>query len=171
VDRWRRQRRAALTTSGPGLDPRRVVQVAREMTPTGTIASVEAGSRTPSAAACWDAVEPGELIVAGTSSTSGFALPAAIAAQLVHPERPVICVTDGDGLMRAASELETLAWHELPLAVVVLDDGRPILAAVPALARSVGIEPWVVDTEVELRAAFASALGATRPSLVVVRRV
>ena len=55
-------------------------------------------------------------------ATMGFALPAAIAAQLVHPERRVVCFTGDGGLLMVASELETAARLRLPITIVVFDD-------------------------------------------------
>ena len=41
------------------------------------------------ATAYWLALEPGECLISNGLATMGFALPAAIAAQLVHPGRRV----------------------------------------------------------------------------------
>ena len=52
----------------------------------------------------------------------GYAVPAAIAAQLVAPERPVVALV-GDGCMlMSLGELGTAAEHDLPIVVVVLND-------------------------------------------------
>src|SRR5437870_5741040 len=99
VDRLKREQWGALEVAVPGLAPHRVVQLAREFTPAGTIATVDAGAHMFPAMAYWQAVEPGELLISNGLATMGFALPAAIAAQLVHPERRVICLTGDGGLM------------------------------------------------------------------------
>jgi acetolactate synthase-1/2/3 large subunit len=52
----------------------------------------------------------------------GQALPAALAAKLIHPERAVIAVTGDGGLAMVLSELETAARLRLPVLVVVLCD-------------------------------------------------
>ena len=70
----------------------------------------------------WQALEPGELLISNGLATMGFALPAAIAAQLVHPGRRVICFTGDGGLMMVASELETVARLRLPIVIVVFND-------------------------------------------------
>ena len=96
VDRWRRERRAALEVPVPGLAPHRVAQLAREFLPPGAIATVDAGAHMFPVTAYWDALEPGECLISNGLATMGFALPAAIAAQLHHPDRRVVCLT-GDG--------------------------------------------------------------------------
>src|SRR5262249_22012634 len=161
VDRWKRERERALEVAVPGLAPHRVVQLTREFTPAGTIATVDAGAHMFPATAYWHAVEPGELLISNGLATMGFALPAAIAAQLVSADRRVVCFTGDGGLLMAAAELGTLARLRLPVVIVVFDDGSPSLIQVKweqkghvggtlsyagtdlaALARSFGIEAF-----------------------------
>src|ERR1035437_10877619 len=52
----------------------------------------------------------------------GYALPAAIGAQLVHPDKPVVAML-GDGFMlMTQGELAVAAERNLPIVVVVLND-------------------------------------------------
>ncbi len=188
VDRLKRERSSALEVTVPGLAPHRVVQLAREFTPAGTIATVDAGAHMFPATAYWHAVEPGELLISNGLATMGFALPAAIAAQLVHPGRRVVCLTGDGGLMMVAAELETAARLRLPLLIIVFDDGALSLIQVKqeqkryqgasmryegpdlaALARSFGIEAFVVADEPGLRSALFSALAASGPTLIDAR--
>jgi acetolactate synthase-1/2/3 large subunit len=61
--------------------------------------------------------------LAPTSGAMGYGLPAAIAAKTVAPERPVICFSgDGDFLM-LGQELATAVQHDLPIVVLVVDNG------------------------------------------------
>jgi acetolactate synthase-1/2/3 large subunit len=54
--------------------------------------------------------------------TMGFGLPAAIGAQIAHPDRLVIDI-DGDASIRMnIGELETVTTYDLPLKVVVLNN-------------------------------------------------
>jgi len=166
VDRLRRERRGALEIAVPGLAPHRVVQIAREFTPAGTIAAVDAGAHVFAATAYWDAVEPGELLISSGLGTWGFALPAAIAAQLVHPDRRVVCFTGGGGLMMVAAELETAARLRLPILVIVFDDGALPLVA---LARAFGLQAFAARDEDTFRSALFSALAAPGPALIDAR--
>src|SRR5207245_7238097 len=107
----------AARNTGDGLAAR-VVRLARETTPAGTIATADMGAHHACVAATWHAIAPREFL---TSSASGFALPAAIAAHLVHPERRVVCFTDPAGLTAAADEIET-AERLAPTVVVLVVD-------------------------------------------------
>jgi len=188
VDRMRRERAAALEVPVAGLAPHRVAQLARELTPTGTIATVDAGAHMFPATAYWQAVEPGELLISNGLATMGFALPAAIAAQLVHPERRVVCFTGDGGLMMVVAELETVARLGLPIVIVVFDDAALSLIAIkqeqkgyagasmryegpdlPALARAFGLEAFVASDEPGLRAALVGAQRHAGPSLIDAR--
>ena len=53
----------------------------------------------------WACAAPGELLISSGLATMGFALPAAIAASLVHPDRVVVCFTGDGGLGMALAEL------------------------------------------------------------------
>ena len=170
---------------GPNLD---VVSTVRAHTPPETLATVDAGAHMFPATAYWHAVEPGELLISNGLSTMGFALPAAIAAQLVHPERRVICFTGDGGLMMVAAELETAARLRLPLLVIVFDDATLSLIQIKQeqmglegarlgyrasdlalLARSCGLTSYVAADERQLRSALLSALNAPGPTLIDAR--
>ena len=57
------------------------------------------------------------------SGSMGYGLPAAVAAQLIHPERVVVCFTgDGDFVM-SSPELATAVQYELPLVVLLVNNG------------------------------------------------
>src|SRR5690606_21274214 len=60
--------------------------------------------------------------LAPQSGAMGYGLPAAIAAQIVKPEAPVVCFA-GDGcFLMASQELATAAMYELPVIVVIVDN-------------------------------------------------
>ena len=188
IDRLRRERAAALEVAVPGLAPHRVVQIARELTPAGTIATVDAGAHMFPATAYWHAVEPGECLISNGLATMGFALPAAIAAQLVHPDRRVVCFTGDGGLLMVAAELETAARLGRPLVIVVFDDAALSLIQIKqeqkgyagpalrhealdlaALARAFGLAAFTAADEAGFGRALVAALGAGRPALVDAR--
>jgi acetolactate synthase-1/2/3 large subunit len=121
-----------------------------------------------------------------TSGSMGYGLPAAIAAKLRHPERPVVCFA-GDGcLQMTIQELATAAEARLALTVIVVDNGlygtirahqardypgRVTATAIrnpdfAALARAYGFAAWTVREEGEIAPALRGALGVGGPALV-----
>jgi acetolactate synthase I/II/III large subunit len=188
VERGRRERRAALEVPVAGLAPHRVAQLAREFLPAGAIATVDAGAHMFPVTAYWDALEPGECLISNGLATMGFALPAAIAAQLQHPDRRVVCFTGDGGLMMVAAELETAARLGLPIVIVVFDDQALSLIEVkqeqrgiagasmryagpdfPALARAFGLRAWIAKDEETFRNALVAAQAAPGPTLIDAR--
>ena len=188
VDRLGRERQRALEIQVPGLAPHRIVQIARECTPAGTIATADAGAHMFQAAEYWHAVAPGEFLISNGLATMGFALPAAIAAQLVHPERRVLCLTGDGGFMMVASELETVARLRLPITLIVFNDAALSLIEVKqeqkgyagasmryagpdlvALARSFGVAARVATDEAAFTGALIAAQGEPGPTLIDAR--
>ncbi len=188
VDRIRRERAAALEVPVPGLAPHRVAQITRELTAAGSIATVDAGAHMFQTTTYWQSLEPGELLISNGLATMGFALPAAIAAQLVHPDRRVICFTGDGGLMMVASELETVARLRLPIVVVVFNDAALSLIEVKqeqkgfegvsmryagpdllALGRAFGVRALAATDEATLHAALIGAQTAPGPTLIDAR--
>ncbi len=120
---------AAVPPSAGALTPLEVVRVARAASPTSTIATIDAGAHMLLAVPFWEVEEPGTLLISNGLATMGFALPAAIAAALVEPERNVVCFTGDGGLGMTLAELETLTRLDLPVVVVVFNDSTLSLIA------------------------------------------
>ena len=59
-------------------------------------------------------------------------LPAAIAAKLVEPQTPVLCLTGDGGFIMRLGDLETAKREGLPIVVVIFNDGWLILNQAPA---------------------------------------
>ena len=65
---------------------------------------------------------PRQWLTSGSMGTMGFGLPAAIGAQVAHPDRLVVDV-DGDASIRMnIGELETVTTYSLPVKVMVLNN-------------------------------------------------
>jgi acetolactate synthase-1/2/3 large subunit len=129
---------SAVPSSPAGLNPQAVVTIARRLAPPHTVATIDAGAHMLAAVPLWDVEEPGELLISGGLATMGFALPAAIAAALVHPDRHIICFTGDGGIGMALAELETLARLRLSVVVVVFNDATLSLIAIKQKAERHG---------------------------------
>jgi acetolactate synthase-1/2/3 large subunit len=127
--------------------------------------------------------------LAPKSGAMGFGLPAALAAKVVHPRRPVVAVAgDGDFLM-TGQELATAVQHRLDVVVLVVNNGmygtirmhqeraypgRVIATGLdnpdfPALAEAYGAAGETVADTAAFPAAFERALAAGRPALLELR--
>jgi len=70
------------------------------------------------------AYEPNTVLIANGLAGMGFALPAAIAAKLVHPERNVVTVAGDGGFLMNVQELETATRLKTPIVSVVWENGQ-----------------------------------------------
>jgi acetolactate synthase-1/2/3 large subunit len=121
--------------------------------------------------------------------TLGYALPASVGAGAVR-DRPVLTVCGDGGFMFAPGELAVLVQEQLPVTVLLVDDGgygmlrydqdrhgdeqrgvdlfRPDFVA---LAASFGIEATLVDgSDDGLEAVLTEALKSRKPHMVVLRK-
>ncbi|MDP6707017.1 MAG: thiamine pyrophosphate-binding protein [Alphaproteobacteria bacterium] len=113
---------AALRPEVAGLAPHQAIDAVRRVLPADGILAFDVGAHTHQIASQWPAPAPGHFLITNGWSSMGFGLPAAIAAKLAAPERPVVCLL-GDGCFQmTAGELATAKRLGLTLPVVVLDD-------------------------------------------------
>ena len=71
---------------------------------------------------------PNSCVIANGLAAMGIALPGAIAAKLVFPERRVVAVTGDGGFLMNSQELETAVRLGLPLTVLIWrDDGYGVI--------------------------------------------
>jgi len=116
----------------------------------------------------------------------GYGLPAAIAAKLAHPTRPVVNVQgDGDFLM-TGQELATAAQYALPIVTIIANNGmygtirahqereypRRIVGTTlvnpdfAAYARSFGADGYTIESTADFAPALRAALKAGKPSII-----
>jgi len=85
------------------------------------------------------------------------ALPQAIGAQLRYPGRQVIALSGDGGLSMLLGELITLTHYQLPVNVVVFDNGS--LAFIDLEMKAAGFPPWQTDLHNPDFARMAEAMG------------
>jgi acetolactate synthase I/II/III large subunit len=64
------------------------------------------------------------FISSGGLGSMGFGFPAAIGAQLAHPDRPTFCIVGDGGFQMAMAELATLRRYDLPVKVLLIDNAH-----------------------------------------------
>jgi acetolactate synthase-1/2/3 large subunit len=131
--------------------------------------------------------EPGTVLIANGLAGMGFALPTAIGAKLVYPDRNVIAVHGDGGFLMNAQELETATRLRTPVVNVIwennefgsiawkqdkkfgrhfgVDFGNPDFVR---LAEAFGATAWRLRSADELGDRLRQALALDRPSLIVV---
>jgi acetolactate synthase-1/2/3 large subunit len=120
----------------------------------------------------------------------GYGLPAAIGAQIAHPERLVVCVTGDASILMNIQEMSTAAQHCTPVKVVLCNNGymgmvrqwqelnhggryshsyTEALPDFPALARAFGWQARTVASRADLDDALRECLDAGGPYFLDVR--
>ncbi|HLY13397.1 MAG TPA: thiamine pyrophosphate-dependent enzyme [Candidatus Limnocylindrales bacterium] len=109
--------------SGPGIHPGRVMEVLSRVLPPQTVVTTDAGNFAGWAARGLRFRRPGTF-VGPTSGAMGFGLPAAIAASIEHPGRPVVALAGDGGFAMTMSELATAARERATVVALVFDNQR-----------------------------------------------
>ncbi len=140
-----------------GLSPLRLIQELRSVFPRDGIATCDVGSHKLVMGQFWRAYEPGTFFMSNGLSGMGFGVPAAIAAQLVHPEKSIISVVGDGGMLMMLHDLALIRELGLPILIVVLSDRSLSLIRVSAERR--GFPAFGVDFTPPDFAAIAQAFG------------
>jgi acetolactate synthase-1/2/3 large subunit len=181
-----RQRLAeALTPVGRGFAPHQVVVAMRDLLAADGILAVDVGAHTHLVAQLWDPLGPANLLVSNGWSSMGFAIPAAIAAKRVCPDRQVVACTGDGGYLMMVGEINTAVRLGLRVIFVVLRDRYLSLIRVKQARRrftASGVQLYgdtyrpsdtlfgapvvVAETDAAFRSAFAQALSASGPVVI-----
>ena len=113
---------ARLAPSNRGFGPKAALAVLREVLPADGIMTCDVGAHTHLIGQQWRTPAPGLQIMTNGWSTMGFGIPAAIAAKLVHPEKPVCTVVGDGGFLMTVGEIATAVRYGLHIVIVVLTD-------------------------------------------------
>jgi acetolactate synthase-1/2/3 large subunit len=126
----------------------------------------------------------GTFIQAAGIGAMGYAIPAALAAKLVHPERQSLAVCGDGGFGMTMNGLLTARDENIPIVVVVMNNSalgwvkheqvemsREVACDFgptdhAEIARSFGCLGWRVERSEDLRDALAEALASDRPAVV-----
>jgi acetolactate synthase-1/2/3 large subunit len=194
---WRERLRAEfLAFTRPGqvpvrgtVDPARVVEAVTAALPAEAIVVNDAGNFAGWVHRYHRFRLPGTQ-AAPSSGAMGYGVPASIGAKLARPERPVVAFVGDGGFLMTGRELVTAVQEELPVKVVLGDNGAygtiamhqhkrigpDSLFAVhlkspdfAAVARGYGVAAFVVEKTAEFADAFEAALAHPGPALVHVK--
>jgi acetolactate synthase-1/2/3 large subunit len=124
--------------------------------------------------------------VGPTSGSMGYGFPAALGVKTVHPERTVVCIAGDGDFMMTAQDFATAVQYELPVIVVIHDNGiygtirmhqereypgRVVATQLKnpdfvAYAKAFGGFGVKVDKTADFPAAFAAAQKSGLPSII-----
>ncbi len=170
---------------GPGIHPGRIVADLQRLLPEDAILTTDAGAFGGWAARGFRFRRPGTFL-GPTSGAMGYALPAAIAAALVHRERRVVALVGDGGMGMTMAEVETAVREGAHIVVIVFDNERYGMirdqqdlqggATTPGTdlgpvdfalaARACGARGVRVETDAAFEPALRTALAASGPTVI-----
>jgi acetolactate synthase-1/2/3 large subunit len=158
----------------------------REHLPADTVFTNDAGNFAVFCHRYWSFDHPHSQL-GPTSGAMGYAVPAAVGAQLAAPERRVVALVGDGGFLMTGQEIETAVRTGAPILVVVfvnrlyatiaLHQARRMGATaavdigpvdIAAYGRSLGATAWSVRAPGELDEAFAAATKHTGVGVIAV---
>jgi acetolactate synthase I/II/III large subunit len=168
-----------------GLSGYELTRALRGLMPRETILATDVGSIKSITTQAWTAYEPLTFFESNGLSAMGYSLPAAMAARLEFPDRPVLCTIGDGGFGMSHAEIETCVRERLHFLTVVYNDsalslidvaqqqrGYPTCGvrygAVDFAAVAQGLGAWArrVETLEDLEAAVKEAARLDRPAVI-----
>ena len=151
------RRASLLRKPASGLSPLRVIEELHSLFPRDGMVTCDVGSHKLAMGQFWRSYYPGTFFMSNGLSGMGFGIPAAIAAQLAHPDRQVLAVVGDGGMLMMLHDLTLIRELALPIAIVVFTDRSLSLIRVSEHRR--GLAPYGVDFNPPDFAAIGEAFG------------
>src|SRR4051794_2085446 len=124
IDRWRTQHPLRYDDSEDNeIKPQRAIEALYEATGGEAIVTSDVGQHQMWSAQYYHYKRPRTWINSGGLGTMGFGLPAALGAQMAHPDQLVVCVSGDGSIQMNIQELATISENELPVKVLLLNNG------------------------------------------------
>lgn len=110
-------------TNNSKLRPAEVIAKVYELCDEDAFVATEVGQHQMWAAQCYNKNYPKRFLTSGGLGTMGFGLPAALGAQLAHPEKQVVVFAGDGSIQMNIQELATANTYGLPVKIFVINNG------------------------------------------------
>ncbi|MBO9398708.1 thiamine pyrophosphate-binding protein [Shimia sp. R9_2] len=179
---------AAAFPAGETWGPAQAISICQHVLPADTLATADSGAHRILLSQMWTCRFPRALTQSSGFCTMGCAVPLAIGAQLVEPDRTVVSFSGDAGFLMVVGELATAAEHNLKTIFVVFDDASLALIELKqrerkldnvgvdfkgtdmaAVGRAFGGNGVSVSSEAELRQALNDAQSAETFTVIAVQ--
>ncbi|MCX8028063.1 MAG: acetolactate synthase large subunit [Thermodesulfovibrionales bacterium] len=168
-----------------GINPLAVINTIRDNTKRDDILISDVGAHKIWIGRCYKAYEPNSVLISNGFAAMGIALPSAITAKLLYPQKNVVCAVGDGGFLMSIGEIETAKRLNLKFTIVIFNDNGYGLIRWKQqnrykkdffvdltnpdflkIAQAFGCDGYIVDTEEDLRSAFKTSLNSNNISII-----
>jgi acetolactate synthase-1/2/3 large subunit len=188
-EQWEAQLAAAIASNKVPLSPGRVLRVFSDLAPDDAIFACGAGLNSVYVSDFVQIRGPRSFIAPNNFGAMGFGFPAALAAKIVRPERPVLSVLGDGDFMMTIQDIETGVREGVAATILILNDSsyralrysQQILYSgrvygseyknpdFVKLAESFGAAGYIVRTPEEIEPVLKRAIGSGKLAIVDAR--
>ncbi len=122
IAQWRKERPLSYTFSEDVIKPQYVIERIHALTGGDAIITTEVGQNQMWAAQFFKFDKPRKWLTSGGLGTMGYGFPAAIGAQIAHPNKLVIDIAGDGSIQMNIQELATAVIYKLPVKVAILNN-------------------------------------------------
>jgi len=119
---WQAQHPYKYNTNGDVLKPQAVIELLYRSTDGEAIVTTDVGQHQMWTAQYYKFKHSRSFISSGGLGTMGFGFPAAIGAQIAHPDRTVISVVGDGGFQMTNQELAIVSQYNIPVKVAIVNN-------------------------------------------------
>ncbi|MBB6445248.1 biosynthetic-type acetolactate synthase large subunit [Bacillus benzoevorans] len=105
------------------LKPQEILQLLNNFTNDVSVVATDVGQHQMWTAIYYQFQEPRTFLTSGGLGTMGYGLPAAIGAALANKNKSILCISGDGSLQMNLQEFLTIAKYQLPIKLVILNNG------------------------------------------------